>query len=257
MLSDYMQQLVLVYVLVVFRVAGMMLFMPLFGSGNIPRQVKGLLCIIIAAALVPAVPMPEQLPESTWALAIGIGGEMMFGLSLGMVVSMVFIAAQWAGETIGQQMGLNMSEIFDPQFGARGSVVSGMFFMLTTIIFLAMNGHHAVLRGLRDSFAALPLLSVAVSPDIFELLIGLLAGATSLAVQLAAPMLLTMLVVDLVLGVVGKTMPQFNIMTAGLSMRSGIGMFLLILGLALSSQIISESLVTSIAAFRDACLGLI
>src|SRR5690606_10894904 len=198
------------------------LFMPLFGSGNVPRQVKSLLCIIIAAALVPTVPVPAQLPESTWALALGIGGEMMFGLSLGMIVSLVFIAAQWAGEIIGQQMGLNMSEIFDPQFGARGSVVSGMFFLLTTIIFLAMNGHHAVLRGLRDSFAALPLLSVAVSPDIFELLIGLLAGATSLAVQLAAPMLLTMLVVDLVLGVVGKTMPQFNIMTAGLSMRSGI-----------------------------------
>lgn len=257
MLSDYLQQLVLVYVLVVFRVAGMMLFMPLFGSGNVPRQVKSLLCIIIAAALVPTVPVPAQLPESTWALALGIGGEMMFGLSLGMIVSLVFITAQWAGEIIGQQMGLNMSEIFDPQFGARGSVVSGMFFMLTTIIFLAMNGHHAVLRGLRDSFVALPLLSVGVSPDIFELLIGLLAGATSLAVRLAAPMLLTMLVVDLVLGVVGKTMPQFNIMTAGLSMRSGIGMFLLILGLALSSQIISESMVSSLAAFRDACLGLI
>ncbi len=257
MLSDYLQQLVLVYVLVVFRVAGMMLFMPLFGSGNIPRQVKALLCLVLAAALVPVVPMPEQVPESTLQLALGIGGEMMFGLSLGMVVSLVFITAQWAGEIIGQQMGLNMSEIFDPQFGAHGSVVSGMFFMLTTVIFLAMFGHHAVLRGLSDSFTALPLLSVAVSPGIFDLLIGLLASATSLAVQLAAPMLLTMLVVDLVLGVVGKTMPQFNIMTAGLSMRSAIGMFLLILGLALSSQIIADAMVSSIMAFRDACLGLI
>jgi len=255
MLSDYLQQLVQTYVLVVFRVAGMMLFMPFFGSGNLPRQVKVLLCVVIAAALVPTVPVPGTLPPSMWHMAVGIGGEMMFGLALGMVLSLVFVAAQWAGDIIGQQMGLNLSEVFDPQFGAQGSVVSEMYFMLMLVMFLVLNGHHAVLSGLRDSFEHLPLLSIAVSPDVFEIVIGLLASSTSLAVQLAAPMLLTMLVVDLVLGVLGKTMPQFNLMTAGLSLRSAIGMVLLIIGLAMSSRVLQESMVASIDAFREACVG--
>jgi len=255
MLSDYMQQLVQTYLLVVFRVAGMMLFMPFFGSGNVPRQVKALLCIVIASALVPSVPVPETLPPSVWHLAIGIGGGMRFGVAPGMVLSMVFISAQWAGDIIGQQMGLNLSEVFDPQFGAQGSVVSEMYFMLMLVMFLTLNGHHAVLAGLRDSFVKLPLLSIAVSPDVFNIVVGLLASSTSLAVQLAAPMLLTMLVVDLVLGVLGKTMPQFNLMTAGLSLRSAIGMVLLIVGLSLSSRVLQESMLSSIELFREACLG--
>src|SRR5690606_21193726 len=223
--------------------------------GRVPRQVKGLLCIVLAVGLLPAVPVPEQLPDTTWQLALGIGGEIMFGLAMGMVLSLIFIAAQWAGDIIGQQMGLNLSEVFDPQFGAQGSVVSEMYFMLMLVMFLVLNGHHAVLSGLRDSFEHLPLLSIAVSPDVFEIVIGLLASSTSLAVQLAAPMLLTMLVVDLVLGVLGKTMPQFNLMTAGLSLRSAIGMVLLIIGLSLSSRVLQESMLSSIELFREACLG--
>jgi flagellar biosynthetic protein FliR len=254
MLSDQLLHFVQVFVLVVFRVAGMMLFTPLFGSSRIPRRVRTLLCVAIAACLVPTVERPANLPDNTWQLALGIGGEMMFGLATGMILSFTFIAAQWAGEMIGQQMGLNLSEVFDPQFGAQGSVVGEMYFMLTLVIFLAVNGHHAVILGIRESFASLPLLAAAIDMDLLDLLVGLLFGATNLAIQLAAPMLLTMLVLDLALGLLGKTMPQLNVMTAGMSMRSGVGMVVLIVGLALSSRVIEQAMLGCIESFFDACL---
>lgn len=255
MLSDGLIQYVQLFVLVVFRVTGLMIFAPLFGSSRVPRRVKLLFAVILAAGLAPTVALPTDLPQSVWQLAVGIGGEILFGVAMGMVLSLTFIAAQWAGEIMGQQMGFTMSEMFDPQFGARSSVIGELYFMLTLVIFLLLNGHHVILLGIRDSFAHLPVLSVGINAQVLDLLTGLLLSSTNLAIQLAAPMLLTMLVVDLALGLVGKTMPQLNIMTAGLALRSGVGIAVIIVGLGLSSRVIERNLADCLSSFYGFVAG--
>src|SRR3954468_6588929 len=160
MLDEILQR-VPVFVLVVFRLAGMMLMAPVLSSPRVPKRVKALMTIVIAFGIsgaVPAVP----LPESTWTLAVGIGGEMAFGAAMGMLVSFVFVAAQWAGEMIGIEMGLNMSEIFDPAMGHAGSLTGDVYYFLTLAVFLSANGHHAMLQAVKDSFQHLPLLSLGV-----------------------------------------------------------------------------------------------
>ena len=243
------------YVLVFFRVAGLMLSAPLFGSAKIPRRVKLLLAIVLAAGMSPGI-TPPPWPMNAWQLAVGVGGELIFGLAMGMALSFTFIAVNWAGEIIGQQMGMNLGEVFDPQFGKQASLVGDLYFMLTLAIFLICNGHHAMLKGIHASFTALPLLSVGMTSDVFELMTRLLNAATVLAMQLAAPMLLTMLVVDLGLGFIGKTMPQINVMSAGVSMKSAIGVGVLLAGLTLTSDIIRDALLDSMESVRNAWLGM-
>ena len=240
-----LQQAVPAFVLVFIRVASMMIFAPLFGSAKIPRRVKGLMAVIIALGIAPGVAMPHNLPQTTWDIALGIGGEICFGLAIGTILSFTFIATQWAGDMIGHQMGLNISEVLDPQFGAAGSVIGDMYFMLMLIIFLAVGGHRALLIGVRHSFDSLPLLSVGVNRSLFDLLISLFTSTTCLAVQLAGPMLVTMLVVDLSLGCISKTMPQLNVMSAGLSIRSVVGTLVLVVGLMLTSSMLQESVLQS------------
>lgn len=99
-----------------------------------------------------------------------------------------------------------------------------------------------MLKGVRQSFDHLPLLSLGVDKPLLDLLIGLLQAGTTLAVRLAAPMLVTMLVVDLALGLVGKVMPQFNVMQAGQSVRAVIGMVIVAIGLAFTAPAIQRSL---------------
>src|SRR4051812_12277327 len=103
--------LVPTFVLVFFRLAGMMLFAPLFGSARLPRRVRAMLVLVLALGVTPGVPHVD-LPGNTWQLAAAIGGEMAFGLAMGMALSLVFVAAQWAGELIGQQMGINLGGVF-------------------------------------------------------------------------------------------------------------------------------------------------
>lgn len=244
------------FVLVFFRVAGLMLSAPLFGSAKIPRRLKVLLAIVLAFGLAPSIAAPPKLPETTWALATGIGGELIFGLAMGMALSFTFIAANWAGEIIGQQMGINLGEIFDPQYGKQGSLIGDMYFMLVLVIFLVLNGHHAMLKGIHASFESLPLLSVGMSRGLFDLVLELLTAATVLAMQLAAPMLLTMLVVDLGLGFIGKTMPQINVMSAGISMKTAIGVGVILASLTLTSETVREALIDSMGSVRAAWRGM-
>jgi flagellar biosynthesis protein FliR len=239
--TEKLLQSVPVFVLVFFRLAGLMMFAPLFGSARIPRRVKVMLALVLSVGMIGAVKTPVVLPESTWQLAAGIAGEMLFGIAMGMVMGFVFVAAQWSGQMIGQQMGLNMSEVLDPQFGGAGSIIGDLNFMLTTVVFLTMQGHCAMLLAIRASFQSLPLLSVGMDGDLLDMVLRLFQTSTMLAVQLAAPMLITMIVVDLVLGFLGKTIPQLNIMTAGLSLRAMVGMAVLLLGVVLSSEVLGNA----------------
>jgi flagellar biosynthetic protein FliR len=238
-----------VFVLVFFRLAGMMLFAPLFGSAQVPKRVRVLLVLVLAMGICPSV-KAVALPETGWQLALGIGGEMAFGLAMGMLISFVFIAAQWAGEMVGQQMGFNIGQTFNPQYGGGGSVMGDLYFWLTLVIFLAVGGQYAMLRGVRDSFDKLPLLSLSVDQSLFDLMVGLFQSATILALRLASPVLVTMLAVDLSLGLVGRTLPQFNVMQSGMSVRSMIGLLVIIAGLVLTGQVIESALHDSIDTVR-------
>jgi flagellar biosynthesis protein FliR len=231
-----------IYVLVLFRIAGMMIWAPLLGSTQIPKQVKAMIACVLAAAIAPNLSVHVAIPTSSWGLAIAIGGEIIFGAAMGFILSLVFIAAQWAGEIMGQQMGLNLGQTLNPQFGGGGSVVGDLYFFLTLLIFLCIGGHLAMIKGVFESFSALPLLSVSMNRPLLTTITSVFGGATMLAMQLAAPMLVTMLVVDMVLGFVGKTVPQLNIMSAGISMRALAGMMVLIIGLSLTSSIIRTQL---------------
>jgi flagellar biosynthetic protein FliR len=244
-----------VFVLVFFRVAGLGLSAPLFGSAKIPRRVKVLLSLVLAFGLSSSVTRPPQMPSTPWELTVGIGGELAFGLAIGTALSLTFIAVNWAGEIIGQQMGINLGEVFDPAFGKQGSLVGDLYFMFTLVTFLSIGGHREMIKGIHASFEALPLLSVGLTHSVFVLLLDLLKAATVLAMQLAAPMLLTMLVVDLALGFIGKTMPQINVMSAGISIKTAIGIFVILAGLTLTSATIRDALIESMQRVQDAWSG--
>jgi len=230
------------FTLAFFRLAGLMIMSPLFGSAKIPKRVKLFFAAVATLGMVSALPSDVVFPP-TWAgLALDIGGELVFGLAMGSIVSFTFIAAQWAGEMIGQQIGFNLSETFDPQFGQAGSLVGDLYFMLTLVVFLITGGHRVLLEAVYHSFKAVPLLDMGMNQPLFNTFIDLFREATILAMRLAAPIFFTMLVVDLAMGCVGKAMPAFNIMTAGIPVRSIIGLIVLIIGVGITTDAVSGSL---------------
>src|SRR3954462_6471417 len=96
-LADNLQVVAPGFALVFIRVAAMMVFAPLFGSAKIPKRVKCLLAIMFALGVGQGIQLPQVMPQTTWEVAIGIGGEICFGVGVGGGVFFVFFATPWAG----------------------------------------------------------------------------------------------------------------------------------------------------------------
>lgn len=247
---EQLVQLPQVFALIAFRLAGLMVFAPLIGSDRLPKMIKLYLAGAMSLAMCMSVgqmPLPEEMPQTPWQLAVGIGGEIAFGLLTGLMLSFAFVAARWAGGLAGQQMGFNMAGNFNPAADLGDNPLGDAFFILTLFIFLQMDGHNAMVLGVRESFEAMPPLSVGVDQGSLDLFTGALAGATALAMRLAAPICVTMLVVDLSLGMLGKTIPSLNLLSVGLSIRAMVGLVVVVLGLSLTGMLLVDALEEGIA----------
>ena len=138
-------------------------------------------------------------------LAMAIGGELIFGLAMGMIVSFTFYCVQWAGELIGQQIGFNLGEALDPAYSGSGTLVGDLYFMLATVVFFAIDGHRILMTAVYESFQSQQLLSLTFNANLFDTFVDLFTTATVLAMRLAAPTFFTMLVVDLAMGCIGQS----------------------------------------------------
>lgn len=242
--------LVPAYVLVGFRVSGLMLFSPLFGSARIPNRIKLMLALMIAVGMLQG-PMPRVvIPETILGMAVAVGIELLFGLAIGLIAGLVFVAAQWAGEVIGQQLGFSMSEMFDPNFSSGGSVIGELYFLLTMAIFLIVGGHREMILGIHQSLAILPPPISQFDPHLLSTVVDTLSAILVIALRLAAPVFVTMLIVDLAMGAIGKTMPQLNVMTAGISIRAMVGLLVLALGASVAAGVLQNAIAQSLGIYR-------
>lgn len=251
-----LDRIVVGFVLTFFRVGGLFLMAPLFGSGRIPRRFKLMMALVMAASMLTTINTTAWiLPQHLGQLVIGLIGELLFGLAMGLIVSLVFIAAQWAGSMISTQIGLNMSEVLDPQFGAGGSIIGDLYFMLTTAAFLVAGGHRQLVMGTHESLVQLPPLSLLLDQHLFATLQSALAAGTVLAMRLAAPMFVTMIIVDVAMGCISKTVPQLNVMSAGMAIRGLLGVMVMYIGVPIAASVISMDLDSAIVIVRQLFQG--
>jgi len=139
----------------------------------------------------------------------------MVGLLVGFVFQMLFLAADLAGSMAGYQVGLAISSAFDPSTGDDVGAFGRFWLLIATLIFLALNGHHLVIRAFNDSYQVIPPGEMQVVGGTAELIMKQTAYVFVLAFKIAAPVLVTLILADVALGTVAKVMPSMNIFIVG------------------------------------------
>src|SRR5688572_6692786 len=87
-----------VFLLVFFRVAGVMMLAPVFGSAVAPAPVKIFLSLVIAMLFFPIVRAPGQAVDLDGAsLALAVTWELAVGLLIGFAAAMLFAGVQFGG----------------------------------------------------------------------------------------------------------------------------------------------------------------
>ena len=138
------------FILVFFRIVSMLWLVPLFQSRSISVGYKAGLSLIIAFLLYTSISPPDMQGDA-YLLLLAIGKEILVGLSIGFMIRLLFAMVVAAGEVVSMQSGLSFARAMDPTLGASATVIEQFQSLLTTMIFLGIDGHHAVLKGLAVS----------------------------------------------------------------------------------------------------------
>lgn len=220
------------FLLIFVRITGIFILAPVFGSKNVNKYIKAGLALIITYILFPlAFNSTVIIPEHFLPYLFIVLGELIVGLIIGFVSSLVFSAIQMSGQILDMQIGFGVINIIDPQSGGQVPLIGNFKYILALILFLATNGHHVLLSALFTSFKLIPVTGVIVHTTLTEFIVRMVSGTFVIALKISMPILITLIITDIALGILARTMPQMNIFVVGVPMKILVGLFVLSLAL--------------------------
>jgi flagellar biosynthetic protein FliR len=215
---------VLRFAIVFLRVAGIMVFAPLFSSYSIPFQVRAFFALVCSLAVLPALPLDQVPLGLTLGSIPGLAaGELIFGLVLGLATFFIFAALQLAGQIISFQLGFSIINVIDPQTQVETSVISFLENFIGLGFFLLINGHHWLFLAISESFRYFPATGLRLDGPLVQEFIHLSSEVLVSGVQIAAPVIAVTIITDMVLGIIGRVAPQIHILVVGMPLKTLVG----------------------------------
>ncbi|WP_271408448.1 flagellar biosynthetic protein FliR [Pseudomonas sp. Q1-7] len=219
------------FLLPLFRIAALLMTMPIIGTQLVPVRVRLYLALAIAVVLVPTLPPMPQVDALNLRSILLVGEQVLIGALLGFVLQLFFHAFVVAGQIISMQMGLGFASMVDPTNGVSVPVLGQFYLMLVTLLFLAMNGHLVVFEVLAESFVTLPAGGGLLTAHHWEVA-GKLGWMMGAGLLLSLPAITALLVVNLAFGVMTRAAPQLNIFSIGFPLTLALGLVIVWIGMA-------------------------
>jgi len=175
------------FLLPLFRIASMLMVMPVIGTQLVPARVRLYLALAICLVLAPTLLARYGLDAVSLQAMLLIGEQVLIGVMFGFVLQLYFHLFTVAGQIIAMQMGLGFASMVDPANGVSVPVLAQFLLMLVTLLFLAMNGHLVVFEVLAESFVTLPVGQGLLLDHYWELA-GKLAWVIAAGLLLSLPL---------------------------------------------------------------------
>ncbi len=216
--------MIVLFTLVLVRLFGLLLGAPIFMRRGVPLRVRMLIAALISPVLMPAA-MPEELPADGFAVTVAMAGELAVGFAIGLLSRLVFTSFQIAGTMMGYQMGLAMANVIDPDSNRQTGVLGSLHVTMISLIFLLLDGHHMLIRGLAASFEAFPVGAVLQTDVLAQTVSASAATMWEAGARVAGPVTGIMLLINATLGLINRVVPQMSIFNIGFPLSALTGYF--------------------------------
>lgn len=215
-----------------FRIASFIMIVPVFGTQLVPMRVRTSLAFLLAimvAPLIPEVPLIDAVSVNAILVTLQ---QVFIGSLMGLMFVMLLQIFVVAGQIIAMQMGLGFASMVDPINGVNVPVLSQIYLIAVTLIFLAMNGHHVMLETIIESFHIWPISQdilggVSIQPEQLWQFLMRINWLFASALLVALPVITAVLVVNLSFGIVTRAAPQMNVFSLGFPIGMIFGLFLI------------------------------
>lgn len=215
------------------RTSGLVVAAPPLGGRFVPAPLRALLAVVLALVVFPLVPR-GPVPAGAGAYAVALLAEVAVGVAIGLLATLVFAAAQMAGELLDLETGFAVSGAFDPFLSQPVPVLGNLLNLVMFLVFLGVDGHHWLIRALVLSFRRIPPAGASLA-GAGPVWIDMAGWMLAVALLLALPILGVLFMVTLALSLLARAVPQMNVFFTGLPVKIAAG--LLVLAMALPALV--------------------
>jgi len=218
------------------RIGAFFMALPIFNSRSVPLRIRVILAVAVTLAVMPTLPQVNRMEMLSLASILVAVREIVIGVAIGFIVQMAFAALVFAGQNIAYSMGLGFAAMIDPQLGVQVPIISQVYLLFATLLFLGIDGHLVLIEILAGSFQTLsPGLEGLVREDLWTI-IRWSASVFTGGVLLSLPIVIALLFVNMALGIATRAAPQLNIFSVGFPITLLLGLSLIWLTLPVILQ---------------------
>ncbi len=213
---------------------------PLFsGPANLPLISRLMIIMgityLFASASTIEVPMVYSLGE----LAILIVIEVANGIFLLFGIYVMIYALELAGRLIDYQGGYSAASVFNPASKEQSSIFGTLLLYLFIYSFYALDVHHEVFWALKQTFVIFPVGESILSQSVTSV-VSHISRLTVLGVLISAPICISLFLIDVVAGLIAKSMPQINVYFLLLPVKLFVCLLMVFLSLKNSISLFGE-----------------
>ena len=237
------------FLLVFLRVTSMLYVFPVFSAPQIPTLVRlglGSVISFILWRLVPVVHMSTGLYD----LILAAVSQLVIGILIGYIASLVFTGIQFAGELIDLMIGFAIANVINPQTQQNITVIGEFELAIATLVFLATDSHYFLIQGIAGSFTLAPLPYIGLDPSIAGNVALFFSQAFLVVFRIAAPVVVALFLTNIVLAFMARVAPQMNVFVVGLPIQVGVGLIMMAISIPLMATI-GPDLFQSVAREMD------
>jgi flagellar biosynthetic protein FliR len=195
------------------RLSAFLAFTSIFSIRAVNMRIRISLAFAMAFFVTQQIEIPKIDPVTADGV-MEIARQILIGFTMGLVFQVASAALVVAGQVISGAMGLSMANMVDPNMGSV-PVLSQLFNIMGTLIFLGIGGHLIVFGLVIESFKLLPIGQPFFSQDMLGKMINWSSMMFLGALLIALPVMMTLLFINIGLGFVARAAPSLNIFTVG------------------------------------------
>ena len=215
------------FLLVLARVSGVFVFIPLPGINAGPGVIRAALATSITLALLPRWPV---IPSADLGFGTLIGwllAEAGLGIGVGVAVAFMSEIFQMGAQIISLQAGYSFASTIDPTSGADSSVLLAIAQTLAGLLFFAAGLDHQVLMAFAQSLSVHPPGQVVLNTSMLNQVIQTGSTIFSTGLRLVLPLLALLLIVDISLALLARLNSQLQLITLAFPIKMLVSLGLL------------------------------
>ncbi len=219
-----------IYLLVFARIMALLQTAPMLSSSSVPMVARIGLALLTSFAVTPwVIASGYPLPGDGLSYLFLMIGEAVIGISIGLILTVIFSVFIVSGQFYSVQMGFGASQVYDPLAQIQIPLMGQFLNLIAMFVFLLDKGMQKIfLTGVLGSFKAIKAVDFAViKKPLYDIFLGSLTTLFQQALIIAFPVLGVLLLISISMGLLAKAAPQMNLLMLGFPIKISIAFLML------------------------------